>query len=210
MNRLENAGGQTKHFIGAIRMLEISNYKKVLLCDRFLTMLSDLEKKAKFYSRVYNYGSAVTTIGALLVPAMLSIQSQDNEQIVYWSTWSIALTTGLANSLLALYNVAKKNVLFGKSLETLVSEGFRYLGLTSNYEPEEDEQGSHEKKFSDFLDAIERLHLSDVSKAYAKNAQNQNQSVDEEKNSKDALFLDIHSNMIDSELNKLDEEEKKM
>ena len=79
--------------------LELLEYQKTLLKNRFLDQVVLYDKKARTAEFFYILFSVFITIGSIILPALLSIQQMDysdNDETdkkiqitVYWITWTI-------------------------------------------------------------------------------------------------------------------------
>jgi len=110
-----------------------------------------------------------------LTPALLSIKSDENERAVFYVTWSCALATALSSSLMQLFQVTKKYILFMKTMERLQSEGFQFFELAGNYKT--DAPNGHNAMFTSFCTHVEEIHTEEVSSEY-KNGHSDNKDTD--------------------------------
>ncbi|MGA1048856.1 MAG: hypothetical protein ACO3UU_12680, partial [Minisyncoccia bacterium] len=87
-------------FQNILQHLELSDVQKQIIESRYLTILENLQKRARNHSIVFFMGHFIITVGSLLVPALLSIQNSDKEFTfsgsdfniqIYWTTFIISL-----------------------------------------------------------------------------------------------------------------------
>ena len=139
---------------------------------RFMDIISTLRQRVLLYSIVFHYGRFMVTVGSLLVPALLSIQSQENALSIniYWFTWIVSLLVTMSNGILTLFKVEKKYYYLHTVLEQLLSEAWQYIGLTGRYSGElcKPAKPTHKNQFVFFTHAIERIKMKQVEEEYYK------------------------------------------
>ena len=194
----------SKKFGDALELVDLSPFRKIVIMNRFLHVVERLQRKSHNYNIYNSIGSVVVSLGSLLTPALLSIKSEENEDEIFYTTWSCALATALASSLMQLFQVTKKHVLFAKTLEKLQSEGFQYFQLCGMYRT--DKPGGHSEMFTTFCSNVEAIHTAEVSSEY------KNGNGSEEKGHEDAKIRAIlgqvkaHAEMVGAQLEALEGE----
>ena len=149
--------------------LELLEYQKNLLKNRFLDQVVLYNKKAKTAEFFYILFSISMTIGSIILPALLSIQQMDysdddkkDERIqitIYWVTWVISLVITISNALIQLLGLNKQYLSFTRTREKMLSEGWYYFQLTGDYK-----DTTHKDSFPDFCEEIEKIKESQVDK----------------------------------------------
>jgi hypothetical protein len=139
---------------------------------RFMDILTNLRHRVFLYSIIFHYGRFIVTVGSLFVPALLSIQSQENALSinVYWFTWIVSLLVTMSNGVLTLFKVEKKYYYLHTVLEQLLSEAWQYVGLTGRYSGDlcKPEKPTHKNQFVFFTHAVERIKMKQVEEEYYK------------------------------------------
>ncbi len=139
---------------------------------RFMDIISTLRNRVRLYSLVFHCGRFIVTVGSLLVPALLSIQSQESTMYinVYWFTWIVSLFVTMFNGVLTLFKVEKKYYYLHTVLEQLLSEAWQYIGLTGRYSGElcKPAKPTHKNQFVFFTHAIERIKMKQIEEEYYK------------------------------------------
>lgn len=149
--------------------LELLEYQKTLLKNRFLDQVVLYNKKAKTAEFFYILFSVFMTIGSIILPALLSIQQMDyskddkkDERIqitIYWITWVISLVITISNALIQLLGLNKQYLSFTRTREKMLSEGWYYFQLTGDYK-----DTTHKDSFHDFCEEIEKIKENQVDK----------------------------------------------
>tara|TARA_B110001469_G_scaffold127646_3_gene149485 strand:- start:5008 stop:5694 length:687 start_codon:yes stop_codon:yes gene_type:complete len=149
--------------------LELLEYQKTLLKNRFLDQVVLYDKKAKTAEFFYILFSVFITIGSIILPALLSIQQMDysdndetDEKIqitIYWITWTISIMITICNGLIQLLGLNKQYLSFIRTREKMLSEGWYYFQLTGDYK-----ESTHKISFSEFCEEIEKIKENQVDK----------------------------------------------
>ena len=200
----------TSRFADALEMVDLSAFRKVILMDRFLSVLARLERRARRYRRYNSVGSMVVSLGSLLTPAFLSIKAESDEtkNIIFYVTWSTALATALASSLMQLFQITKRFILFQKTLERLQAEGFLYFELAGSYRTDESE--GHSRMFTVFCANVEAIHAIEVASEFKNGAQNEDRPGSEDDTKINVLLSKVrdHTQRVNLELKALDQKER--
>mgnify|MGYP006090330559 CR=1 FL=1 len=149
--------------------LELMEYQKTLLKNRFLDQVVLYNKKAKTAEFFYILFNVFMTVGSIVLPALLSIQQMDyseddrkDERIqitIYWLTWIISLVITICNGLIQLLGLNKQYLSYTRTKEKMLSEGWYYFQLTGDYMGT-----SHKESFHEFCEEIEKIKEEQVDK----------------------------------------------
>jgi hypothetical protein len=152
--------------------LEIEQYKKLVLQERYLDVLNDFKRRAGRLSFMYYSSRLIVTIGSILVPAFLSIQGSANtgyQVEIYWTTWIISVMVTICNGLMSLFKLDKKYFFIHTTLELLTSEGWQYIGLSGRYSAKDAPiPPTHENQFLVFFQMAEKIKMRQVEEEYWK------------------------------------------
>jgi hypothetical protein len=97
-----------------MELSELNDIQRKILVIRFCGVISSYRKRVKLVSYLFNIMRFLVTVGSLLVPALLSIQSPGSISTltspdgIYWSTWAVSLAVTISNGILALFKIDKK------------------------------------------------------------------------------------------------------
>ena len=152
-----------------IEELELLEYKKTLLKNRFLDQVVLYDKKAKTAEFFYILFSVFITIGSIVLPALLSIQQmdytdndekdEDIQRMIYWVTWTISLVITICNGLIQLLGLNKQYLSYIRTREKMLTEGWSYFQLSGDYK-----DTTHMESFVDFCEEIEKIKEKQVDK----------------------------------------------
>ena len=151
----------------AFAMLDIESHKKTVLQDRYLKVLENFHSRSRSLSYYYYITRVIVTVGSILVPAFLSIQS--TSPYIYWNTWIISIAVTICNGFMTLFKLDKKYYFINTTLELLHSEGWQYVGLSGRYATKEGQMTTtHENQFIIFFKMAEKIKLRQVEEEYWK------------------------------------------
>lgn len=171
-------GRPEQELLNAFLNLELESYQKVALQARYIDNLAECIQRANKFSKYFNGGRLLVTVGSLLVPALLSVQYIKNSQWidsetfqtqVYWLTWTLSLVVTISNGLMTLFKLDKKYYFIHTTKELLMSEGWQYIALTGKYATKESgPAATHYNQFVVFYHNAEKIKLRQVEEEYYK------------------------------------------
>jgi hypothetical protein len=148
--------------------LDIEQYKKTVLQERYLKVLQDFHRRAFILSYLFYITRIIVTVGSILVPAFLSIQGSTFQTQIYWTTWVLSLSVTISNGFMTLFKVDKKYFFIHTTLELLHSEGWQYVGLSGRYAGKDGIMPTHENQFLVFFHMAEKIKMRQVEEEYWK------------------------------------------
>lgn len=161
---------------------------KDILRERYVNMVNKIEIGSKRSSFWFMTFSSLTTIGSIIVPALISIQDKtfeinsteiekrEHENNIYWASWAISLMVTMSNGLVRLFNFDKTAITRKLRLNHLKSEGWLFLELAGNYS----EFRTLQDAFQTFCNNVERIKTEQVEEEYTFNNSFGNPSFREE------------------------------
>lgn len=161
--------GQIETLHSLFGSLSIESYKKKILQDRYLTVLSEFQIRAKRLSCMFYGMKTIITVGSILVPAFLSIQGTTMQFQLYWVTWIISILVTICNGVMTLFKFDKKYFFINTTLELLHSEGWQYIGLSGRYTNSGMlDPPTHDNQFLIFFHMAEKIKMRQVEEEYWK------------------------------------------
>jgi hypothetical protein len=159
---------QTTPFERTLTTIELTETQKSILQERYVYVLHSIRRRTSLYSLYFHVARFVVTVGSLLVPALLSIQSDG--ETMYWITWTCSLLVTSCNGMIALFKIDKKYFLLHTIVEQLISEGWQYLELTGKYSGYNTPAlpPTHQNQFVFFCAAIEKIKMKQIKEEYLK------------------------------------------
>jgi Protein of unknown function (DUF4231) len=150
-----------REFESLIEDLELEPQQKRFLRSRWLDQVLWLERKATRARNLY-YGLRLTTVvGALLVPAFvsLSIANDTLDDAVTVVTWVISLVVAVSAALEQFFHFGDRWRSYRRTVERLKAEGWLFLQLSGRYAAD---GATHEAAYPAFATRTERLIASDL------------------------------------------------
>lgn len=162
-------------FEQSLASITLNAEQRTLIEERYVRLLVISQQRCHKIAYLYHTTRCVTTIGSIIVPALLSIQYTNGApfseftQSVYWATWFISLLVTVSNGMLTLFKFDKKYYLLHTSYEQLKTEGWQYLALTGRYTGSpHDGTATHDAQFRNFCKTIEKLRMRQMEEEYVK------------------------------------------
>ena len=130
--------------IESINDNELSELNKMLLRKRFIPILKTMELEMKRVSTGFTLFQIVTTLGSIVVPALLSIEERNfsfnstnldlerQSHNLYWTTWAISIAVTISNAFNQLLGLEKKYIIRNIHLSQMKKEGWSFLEKSGN------------------------------------------------------------------------------
>jgi hypothetical protein len=151
---------------------------------RYVSLVREFRGRAKRLSTLFNASRIIATLGSIIISSLLSIQyttvgaadptrpedlAQQNQRI-FWITWSLSFFVTASNGLLTLFKLDKKYYFVHTTLEQLISEGWQYIQLTAKYSGfyTPGQEPTHENQYLYFCHSIEKIKMRQVEEEYYK------------------------------------------
>lgn len=153
---------------------ELDPMSKQILKNRYINLVNAMEVASKRSSFWYSTFNTFTTVGSIIVPALISIQDRtfitdatDQDQIehengIYWATWGVSLMVTLSNALLRLFSLDKTYITRKIKSNHLKSEGWLFLELAGDYS----NYDSHQDASIHFCNQIEKIKTEQITEEY--------------------------------------------
>jgi hypothetical protein len=163
----------------AILVTDLDPSKKRMLQLRVNGLLAEYLFRCRVYSVTFHGLRITTTIGSLIVPALLSVQyvngnvSTQSATIgvqVYWTVWILSLFVTVCNGLLNLMKIDKKYYMIHTCYQHLLSEVWQYLQLSGKYSGlyTQGEQATHLNQYIYICNMLEKIRMKHIEEEYYK------------------------------------------
>lgn len=118
---------------------ELSDLNRGLLKNRFLPMMNTMEVEAKRVNTAFTTFQIITTLGSIVVPALLSIEDvalqynststelEFQNHNLFWVTWGISMAVTISNGFNQLLGLERKFILRNISVSQIQKEGWSFL-----------------------------------------------------------------------------------
>ena len=140
--------------------LDVEPSRKRFLRSRWLDQVVWAEAKARRARNRYYALRLTTLIGALLVPALATLDPQDDSlhDTARIATWVVGLVVAISAALEQFFHFGERWRNYRRTAELLKSEGWLYLQQSGRY----DDGRTHDDAYPLFAARVEQLIQSDV------------------------------------------------
>ena len=151
----------------------LSEHNKLLLRERYVTMVNTSISESIRSSAYYFILQTTTTVGSILVPALLSAEESNlffnstaSDEVeythhIYWSIWGVSLAVTLCNAITQLTSMDKKYMMRKINVSLMKKEGWLFLQksgvIYGKYKHK-----LHNDIISLFWDRVEKLRFDQV------------------------------------------------
>ncbi len=156
-------GTREKEFLAVfertLRVTKMSGRAKLFICSRYGNIFTRYRGKYKRTQCLNNVFRVVISIGALLVPALLTIDDEVNDrsqssQAIYYTTFGLSLLVSITSTVAELTQLSKRFYANATTNQILQQEGWAFLLLRGRYKY----FSSHRECWQDFLWRVERIN----------------------------------------------------
>jgi Protein of unknown function (DUF4231) len=137
---------------------------------RYLNLLRQYERRLVFVDFYYHFSRGFVSLGSVLVPALLSIQSPTASYSLplYWTTWSISLLVTILHNFTNIFRFDKKFTGIHATLERLKTEGWQYFELSGRYSGHHGHKTpTHSNQYMYFVNTVEKIRLRQIEDEYS-------------------------------------------
>jgi hypothetical protein len=156
----------------AFDMIDLTPAQKLILKNRFTSLLEEYAKRSKRYSYAFHGLRGTITVGSLIVPAILSVQFTSSQitQVIYWVVWFLSLLVTISNAAMTLLKIDKKYYVLNTVFQHIISEGWLYIELSGKYSgfKTPGEKPTHQNQFVYFCHSLEKIRMKQVEEEYFK------------------------------------------
>lgn len=137
-----------------IDSLDLAEHQEQYLRARWLDQVLWMERAAGKARRRYYALRLVTVLGAVVIPALVSLDlSGSAEDVMGWLTFAISLVVAASASVEAFFHFGARWRHYRATVERLKSEGWTYAELSAHYNRP---GATHRSSFNDFVARVEQ------------------------------------------------------
>ena len=164
-----------QEFIKILRSLPNLTPQQIRIIEvRYLDLINKYKYRIIYIDFLYHFSRGFISIGSVLVPALLSIQTPSSSYsvLLYWMTWGISISVTILHNILTIFRYDKKYFGIHSTLEKLESEGWHYLQLSGRYNHYYNHHPTHQNQFTHFTNTIEKLKMLQIDEEYNSSSSN--------------------------------------
>lgn len=162
-------------------LTDLSLQQRASIKERYRFLMAEYRWRCRFYTWMFYMLRITMTVGSLAVPAMLSLNSLQDEAAkgLYWGTWGLSLAVTTANGLITLFKLDKRFFMLHAVAERLRSETWQYLSLSGRYSGHYGGlRPTHRNQYVYYTYKIEKIRMLHIDEEYVRPAgDNENKKV---------------------------------
>lgn len=141
--------------------LDVDERKRDFIRRRWLEQVVWMEDKAARAKRRYFQLRMTTVVGAVLIPALVSLDFKDSDldNIARIATWVVSLLVAVSAAVEQLFHFGATWRNYRQTVERLKAEGWQYFQLIGDYGGE---GVTHDGAYLSFATRVEELIRTDV------------------------------------------------
>jgi len=163
----------------AITSTNLDPQKKRILQLRINGLIREYGFRTRIYSITFHTLRTTTTVGSLIVPALLSVQYVNGNVTsqsanvgvqVYWTVWILSLFVTICNGLMNLMKIDKKYYMLHTCYQHIISEVWQYVELSGKYSGmyTQGEQPTHINQYVYICNMLEKIRMKHIEEEYYK------------------------------------------
>ena len=163
----------------AISIIDLDISKKRILQLRVHGLLKEYGFRKKLYSITFHSLRITTTVGSLIVPALLSVQYVNGNVTsqsatigvqVYWAVWILSLFVTICNGLLNLMKIDKKYYIIHTCYQQILSEVWQYVQLSGKFSGSytQGQEPTHVNQYVFICNILEKIRMKHIEEEYYK------------------------------------------
>ncbi|NEQ67714.1 MAG: DUF4231 domain-containing protein [Symploca sp. SIO2D2] len=172
-----------QQFTELIDELELSDLQKRFMKSRWLDQLLWLEGKSGGAKKWSNRLRLMIIVGGVLIPALVSLNFNDNQLgvTIGWVTFGLSQVVAISAAVEEYFHFSDKYTQYRQTAECLKSEAWQFFQLSGSYK----DYPSHMQAYSSFAFRIEQFIQKDVqtfvevAKETAKQEQKQQENLEQ-------------------------------
>jgi len=152
-------------------LTELSAHQRATIKHRYRFLMDEYRSRARKYSFLFYVMRSTMTVGSLAVPALLSLQNTENQNL-YWFTWGLSLAVTTANGIMTLFKLESKFLALHTTMEQLRTETWQYLELAGHYSGHHGHvKPTHANQYVFYCSRIEKIRMKQVGEEYVKHTE---------------------------------------
>jgi len=158
-------------------LTDLTVLQRHTLKERYRFLMTEYRFRCRLYSVLFYVFRNTMTIGSLVVPALLSIQTQSNASpTTYWFAWGISLAVTASNGIMTLFKLDKRFFTLHATAERLRSETWQFLQLSGRYSGHHGHhhhKPTHANQMVYYCTQLEKINMKRIDDEYVKAGEEQ-------------------------------------
>ena len=147
---------------------DLTHHQRASIKHRYRFLMNEYRYRAAIFSWLFYTMRTTMTVGSLAVPALLSLQTNNNANL-YWFTWGLSLAVTTANGITTLFKLENKFLSLHTTMEHIRTETWQYLELAGRYSGHHGHgKPTHSNQYVFYCSHVEKIRMKQVGEEYVK------------------------------------------
>jgi hypothetical protein len=157
------------------KLNDLTEHQRASIKHRYRFLMNEYRRRALHYSVIFYLLRTTMTVGSLAVPALLSLQANNNPDL-YWFTWGLSLAVTTANGITTLFKVETRYLTLHTTMENLRTETWQFLELAGRYSGHHGHViPTHKNQYVYYCSRIEKIRMKQVGEEFVKHSDTETQ-----------------------------------
>ena len=156
-----------------LKAINLSPDQKRIIRKRYVKQVIYYEEISNKITKQYNTCRIIISVGAMILPTLQTIQIENYENIVFWSSVGISLIVMIANNLIAMFSLDKNYILYNITCEKLKSTGWQFLEQSGKFTGK-----TYNENWVPFWNEIERIKQLQITAEYSDSSDSNNNNIE--------------------------------
>jgi len=154
-------------------LIDLTAHQRAAIKHRYRFLMDEYRSRSQKYSLLFYLMRSTMTVGSLAVPALLSLQANNNPNL-YWFTWGLSLAVTTANGIMTLFKLESKFLSLHTTMEHLRTETWQYMELAGRYSGHYGHvTPTHSNQYVFYCSRIEKIRMKQVGDEYVKHGESE-------------------------------------
>jgi len=147
---------------------DLTHHQRASIKHRYRFLMNEYRQRATTFAWLFYTMRTTMTVGSLAVPALLSLQTNNNTNL-YWFTWGLSLAVTTANGITTLFKLENKFLSLHTTMEHIRTETWQYLELSGRYSGHHGSgKPTHSNQFVFYCSRVEKIRMKQIGEEYVK------------------------------------------
>ena len=152
-----------------LKAINLTTEQKRIIRKRYINQVVYYEEIANKITRRYNTCRVIISVGAMILPTLQTIQVDEYESVIFWSSVGVSLLVMIANNLISMFSLDKNYILYNITCEKLKSTGWHFLEQSGQFTGK-----TYNENWVPFWNEIERIKQLQVTAEFSDSSDSNN------------------------------------
>ena len=152
-----------------LKAINLTAEQKRIIRKRYVRQVVYYEEISNKITKRYNTCRIIISIGAMILPTLQTVQVEEYETIIFWSSVGVSLLVMIANNLIAMFSLDKNYILYNITCEKLKSTGWHFLEQSGQFTGK-----TYTENWVPFWNEIERIKQLQITAEFSDSSDSNN------------------------------------